>query len=508
VSTPAQTGNDTSAAGEGDVVEQIEPSREAAPATSEPSAGAAAPAATESRIQASGFARQSFEVVYGELARQLRNANPLPLWRDVFVSRTQLMLRSSYQKGRHFEATLSGVLGYTLHVAAEVPQYSVGTVDLQEGEVEPDLRDAYLGFYWPGFELRIGQQRVAWGRADFQSPNDVINARDLRDPFLTETELRHLPTPVIRASISGGPVTFEGVVSPFFVPDRYDVYGSNWAAVQRRTPAVYQAFLGNGTRLVDPSIERDFATLWRQTERPPDNGRGASAGARLSANLPGIDLDAYYQYGFDSLPAVSVDPAFSQYLANTDFTTGAAANFAPLLDLKDRGIEPFTSRYVRRHHIGFDLATASEALTFRLDGGYDSKRVFYTPDLTSFESPALLGVASLEYQTGNLNETVLVEFLGAHIMHDPGGPLLVYKRDTAAVAATVRWLLTDNWGIDLRGLFGAVPQSLAVQPALRYDPNGAFSLRLGVLVLSGKTNSFGWYYGDNDSAYIQLRYAF
>ncbi|HVZ33030.1 MAG TPA: DUF1302 family protein, partial [Polyangiaceae bacterium] len=353
---------------DGDVVEQITP--ETGTASTEPVAKPLDDGSVtdETHFNASGYARQSLELVFGELTRQQKDAASPLLWRDVFVSRTQLVLRSSYVQGKRFEATVSGMLGYTLHVAGESPQYRPGVIPLQRGELDPQLRDAYLGFYWPNVELRIGQQRVAWGRADFQSPNDVINARDLRDPFLEEPELRHLPTPVVRLDISDGPVTLEGVVSPLFVPDRFDVYGSNWSAIQRRSPGVYQAFLGNASDLVDPSVERDFAALWRQTELPSASGAGASAGAKLAIAAPGVDIDAYYQYGFDSLPFVSADPQFSQYLNTTDFGTQAAANLSPLLDLMDAGVKPLTARYIRRHHVGMDLVTSAGPLALRLDG--------------------------------------------------------------------------------------------------------------------------------------------
>jgi len=494
---------------EGDLREDVE-SGDFSPEEGPPTelAAPAGDPSSETRMQVSGYARQSFEVVYGELSRKGGNVAPPVLWRDVFISRTQLVLRASYLKGRHFEATISGVLGYTLHVAEEPPQYSVGIVPLTRGEVEPDLREAYLGFFWPAVDLRIGQQRVAWGRADFMSPNDVINARDLRDPFLGETELRYLPTPVVRASVSGGAVTFEAVVSPFFVPDRFDVYGANWAALQPRSPAEFQAFVGNASTLVDASVERDFAPLWRQTERPEDNGKGISAGARLSANLSGTDLSAYYHYGFDSLPFLSATPEFAEYLAETNFSSLRASNFAPLLDLLDADIQPYRARYIRRHHAGFDLATAIGSVTLRLDVGYDTQRVFYTTNLLSFASPAVLGVAAFEYQTGSLDDVLIIEVLGAHLLDKPTEPLYVYEQDSVAVAGTLRWSLSDSWGIDLRGVAGIVPKTYVLQPALRYKPTDAFSVRVGALLLNGEVNSFGEYYGDNDSGFVQLRYAF
>jgi hypothetical protein len=98
--------------------------------------------------------------------------------------------------------------------------------------------------------------------------------------------------------------------------------------------------------------------------------------------------------------------------------------------------------------------------------------------------------------------------LGAHLMDKPPGPLFAYEQDSVAVAATLRWSLSDSWGIDLRGLVGIAPQTYVLQPALRFKPTDSFSVRAGALILSGEQGSFGRYYGDNDSAFLQLRYAF
>jgi hypothetical protein len=513
---------------DGDVVESIEPSSETSKSVAP--APAAVPAEAPSsgaQVQLTGYAKQSLELVYGELAHQSRTkpeepgpcaTDPTPcLWRDVFLSRTQLVLRASYVQKHRFEATVSGMLGYTLHVAQQAHRYSAGTVDLVRGELDPQLREAYLGFFWPTVDLRIGQQRVAWGRADFQSPNDVINARDLRDPFFSETELRHLPTPVVRSSVSAGPVTFEGVVSPFFIPDRLDVYGSNWAALQRQAPSKYQEFLGNAALLVDPTVEREFAGLWRQTARPLDNGKGIAAGARISADLSAIDLSAYYHYGYDSTPYVKLNPAFLQYLGETTFTLGDATPFGRALNLINElrpNDSPISARYLRRHHVGLDLATMLGPVGLRLDVAYQSRRVFYRVDFNSFATPAVLGVAALEYQFGNLDDFILLEFLAQHLLHDPVRdlatefPLLAYERSTTALAGTLRWTLGESWGVDLRGLVGINPKTNALQPALRYKPTDNFTLRLGALIMSGEEHSFGWYYGDNDTAFVQLRYSF
>lgn len=501
---------------EGDITETIG-AEEPAPGDPPPAPEPAPPPVPESRVQLGGFARQSMELVYGELARENTTSRGPLLWRDVFLSRSQLSISASYVKPRQFEATISGVLGYDLHVAKEAPQYSIGTVDLTRGELSPELREAYLGFYWPSVDLRIGQQRIAWGRSDFQSPNDVLNARDLRDPFLAETELRHVPTMAVRSNFTTGPLTFEAVVSPLFVPDRYDVYGSTWSAVQRRSPEQYQRFLGTTSLVVDPTVAGELRDLLRATELPAANGKGVSAGARLSASLTGTDFGLYYHYGYDSTPFVRIDPLFSAYLRDTSLPSisEASSSFAgieqalePVLQLIDQGVDPYTSRYLRRHHVGMDASTMLGPILLRVDAAYQTRRVFYTQDLSSYSAPAALGVFGIEYHTGSLSEVVLLELLATHLLANRPPVLLGYERTTTALAGTVRWSLGELWGVDLRGVVGLNPETYALRPALTFQPTESVLVRMGALLVSGSTMSFGWYFSDNDTAFLQLRYSF
>ena len=50
-----------------------------------------------------------------------------------------------------------------------------------------DIREAYLdvyGFMWDNVDLRIGKQRIAWGKADRLNPTDNLNPYDFSDLFL------------------------------------------------------------------------------------------------------------------------------------------------------------------------------------------------------------------------------------------------------------------------------------------------------------------------------------
>ena len=228
----------------------IEPIR-AATAQAAPSV---VPTADE-RMEIHGWARQSVELGLWRRASGTSDDNPVRLPYDQLSARSQLFVRARYSRGHWFEANVSGLLSYALFEqspAAVANGFNGFNGQSTRSVVEPELHELFLGFYSTRFDLRIGQQRVAWGNTDFWSPNDVVNARDLRDPFLGEAEYRNLPTLLVRADLDLGFGTLQGLIGPAFVPDRFDVYGSNWAAVQPDAPVWARGLVNLAARSLDP----------------------------------------------------------------------------------------------------------------------------------------------------------------------------------------------------------------------------------------------------------------
>ena len=100
--------------GTGDLTESISAGSEATPP-----AVSAGDGATEEkgRTQLSGWARESLELFpYDRGLRRADRSDVLGVPRDALVSHTQLLARASYQRGKWFEATVSGALSYDVFV--------------------------------------------------------------------------------------------------------------------------------------------------------------------------------------------------------------------------------------------------------------------------------------------------------------------------------------------------------------------------------------------------------
>jgi len=468
----------------------------------------ASPEQSSERFELHGWARQSLEL--GLSKPPVPSADDrtiLPY--DQLAAKSQLFIRARYSRARWFEANVSGAISYSLFETA--PAHADTTFDGFNGQsvrgvVEPQLYEAFIGLFTQDLDVRIGQQRLAWGNAEFLSPNDVMNARDLRDPLLSEAELRRIPSLMLRADLDLGFATLQGVVEPAFTPDRYDVYGSNWAAVQPDAPIWARGLANLAARSLDPTLQEPAQRLLAATQYPKSNFTAPVLGARLSWSAAGLDVNYYYQYGFDG-PLLEVEPAFAQNLASLDYNTIGLANLQPWLSAIDAGAPPLAVRFVRRHHVGLDLATTAGPVALRLDAAYESKRVFARRDLIGVVSPSLEGVLSAEYQTGDQHKLALLEVEYTRIVDAPNAPLLIYSRDTAALAGDVRWPIWRALGFELRGLLGLTSRTVIAQPELNLQSEH-WVLSLGSVLLDGEAYSLGGHFRRNLDAYSKVKLLF
>jgi hypothetical protein len=414
-----------------------------------------------------------------------------------------LRLRYSYK--RLFETVLSGLLDFgVFEKDAPAPQNTTRTA------FDGALHEAYVGLYVRHFDLRVGQQRIAWGRADAFPINDVINARDLRNQFLIEPDALHLPTPALRLDADFGFGYLQAVVAPFFIQDRFDLYGANWSVIQPGAPAPYRALFGLASTLANDNLHDALQPLLGATDPPPADFSATQAGLRLQFNLRHVDLGLSYHYGYDRTPRLRIDPGFAQTIAMTDFATaGLPGALMPYLAALQMGQRPIVSDYVRRHHAGLELGTTVGPVVLRAEAAYDSSMVFAGADLNGVVLPSVQAVVGAEYQPGALGRAVIVEGWYQHLFDAPAdGALLLARQDMYGVAALFRWsFFRDHLELDVRGLVGLNPFYYAVRPQIGYKWRG-LAIRAGALLLDGDDHSFGSYYHRNTSVYLIVRYAF
>jgi hypothetical protein len=434
-----------------------------------------------------------------------------------------LYLDLRYARGSWFQAVASGSLSIAAFHQVNRPSSGAPTSAFDPQKLDAILREAYVAFSVGRLDLRIGQQRIAWGSSDAYAPNDVLNGRDVRNPFLFDSEMLVLPTPAVRADIDMQVAILSLVLEPFVPSDRFDLYGTNWAVVQPDAPKAYRRLFGTLSQGLDRTEVSSLQDTLTGGQLSGSNPANASIGGSLKMHVGSVDLSYYVLSGFDRQPAVSVDPAFQRQIESLDATQLNGGVFDALLNqtrASTRAVGgPVLISYRRRNHVGMDAQTTVGPFVLRADIAYDSLKTFFTADtLNSVLRPTVQEVLGLEYQTGSLSKVIGVEVWAMQVLdpetryvpaldQGPSSSLLWYRDKNFGVAGLVRWSFFENGIIEVRSAVNGGPIWYSARPEIGYQ-SSTFTVRGGFLAIGGEEGAFGGYYRRNSTAYITSRFSF
>ena len=159
-----------------------------------------------------------------------------------------------------------------------------------------DINEAWIGLrHWLGedVELRIGQQRFAWGVGLGIQPTDVVNPVDLRDPTRFD---QRMGTPAVALQWSRNQASVELVYTPLFRPARMPMEVN---IVDNAAELFDFADVGGG----DVTIG-DFES---RTDFPDGRIGFAGIGGRFALATTALDISIMGWRGYDSIPQAGGD---------------------------------------------------------------------------------------------------------------------------------------------------------------------------------------------------------
>ena len=410
------------------------------------------------------------------------------------------------------------------------------SLEFEEGYV--DLYDVVV----PRLDLRVGKQKVTWGRLDTFHPTDVVNPRRYTDPFVMEEPDAKIGIPAVRASYfvpdlqgltSDTNLTLVWVPVP--VPPRFPTEDERWFPPAAAVPpqiSIPAGALQNGLN-ADITIR---STLHTENVSPPQRLDDGAAGVRLSALSAGVDWSLCYYNGPETTPAFDFLTTVSSPVARRLLEEGRNPTINDLVLLEgDATLRP---RFARIQVAGGDLAFPLAGFTARAEGAYGSSR------LLPRSTDELLSVANIAHSVRPHLGSVIATLLKGQAAPIDLGDLFV-PRDTVEWGAGVDYpyhgwvpvlqvnqtvilnnslkLLTSN--VDTR-LFAALRKSflnerlatelIAFQGFERSYTSGILRLtysvtehlrvRLGYLFIAGSRNTLFGQYGANGELFAQVRY--
>jgi hypothetical protein len=409
-----------------------------------------------------------------------------------------------------------------------------------------EVSEAYADVELPRTDVRVGIQKLPWGRLDGLPPTDVVNPRDFHDPFVTEVEESKIGVPALAATHylrpprdSGiGELRFSLAWMPFAVPPRLAEIEERW----------FPSSLNPGGAVVLPrrsvelALERIFddevivphditvpGTLHTASRRPPLRLDAGGIGGRLSGTWRGMDFSLSHYSGAETGPDVELDPVIILDSFDLDPSTG-------VVELKLRSRSNLRQVHDTMHMTGMDWATTLGPTTMRAEVAYFQDRHFLR-SASDLLSPALIreqlkASSQALFTRGRARVTLPPLFpaldafewgLGVDytwrsifalaqvsqiILTENAPRLLIGDPETRMVALLRRPFLQDRVEAEFRGVYAIERGGWFAFPRVSWLIRDDLRLRVGYLAIGGSQNSLFGQFGNNDELVFQLRQSF
>jgi hypothetical protein len=453
----------------------------------------------------------------------------------------QLRLRAavSLADWLRFDSTTIGANGGPTMKADRSGVYNLSDV-FQDVSPSAEFDEAYLDMFFPSVDLRLGKQKVAWGKLDRFQPNDMINPFSYLDPFLQEEAERKIGVPALQASYYlpesiGAPAEsrLTAVWVPQYVPYRFglanctvhdrapDCNIERWfppAALPPNTFTVPGEIVGLP---VGQSLTLPLAFNVQNIPTPAWRFNNSEIGLRYWAHVHDVDFALYYFHGYDPQPAFNFQA----------FATGSS-------DLKDlMGTTTLSPVFKQVDSGGADFAFAFDRFTLRGEGAFVRDRPF-PRDLNSLvanplqlKDSLLNAIRQLQNGAGSAEVVLppsfavrnavewgvggdwvyegyllLLQVNQTDVFHNDV-PLLIKNVETRLSANFRKTFLADTLKTQLIALQAIESDYTMLQPSLTYRLTDHVAAETGYLFIAGRSASVVGQYKHNGEGWVRLAYS-
>ncbi|MCK6554540.1 hypothetical protein L6Q96_08145 [Candidatus Binatia bacterium] len=446
-----------------------------------------------------------------------------------------------------FDSMTVGTVGgpTLLHTRAGIYTWT-GT--FQDVSPAVDFEEIYFDINVADFDLRIGKQRLAWGKLDRFQPTDVLAPFSYIDPLLLDEAERKIGVPALQGSyyLPGSlgwleENRFTVVWVPRYLPYRFPVAGctlrgtASQCGIERWFPPAavpsppYFTVPAGSFVPPNPRLEVPLTYGLQDDNLPAFNLPNSGIGLRHTARVGTSDVALYYYHGYDNNPAFLL-------------TADAAGNPDPAspIGVKDlRGITTLSPAFADVDMGGFDVAYAYDRFAVRGEAAFINGRNFARdvnsllrgptlPD--SFKRDLQRALVQLAMGAGRVPVSLppsavkrnAVEWgLGADYTYegymllvqvnqtdviDNDEPLLIQNIDTRLLANLRKSFFSDTLQAQLLGLQGIESGYSMLRTRIRYKFTDHILAEAGYLFVSGRSQSVIGQYKRNGQGWIQLEY--
>jgi len=361
---------------------------------------------------------------------------------------------------------------------AKINYFSYGNDGTWDEDSDIRLDDAYLNFRGDGFNMKLGDQIIRWGKTDAYSPLDNLNPEDLRDDLSGRREDRKFPIPMAGLEIYADNFTIAGVFIPFFVKSKYDLWGTDWAVLGRIDGMT--------------TIEED----------PSDSLKNSEGGVRLSGITGNLDWAFSWLHTREDLPtpdSLTVPAGFPLPAGNP--TTSQLADFSNATG------QPVVLIHDRQNIFGFEFETTLHSFGVRGDIAYIDHTSYFTRDLQRIRKPMVQIMAGVDYSGVN-DWYANVQILLSQIL-DYESRIIWAKETTQGVNGTLwKEFFNGDFRMECRYYYDLSGDATVLNPKFRLSFWKPVIFEIGGEWFDGSDKTVPGRYRYNDQVYLTAEMKF
>ena len=357
-----------------------------------------------------------------------------------------------------FINTLDLKFGYNGNMSAMNAEVYLNVTDDIE-ELAVGVRELYMDLYFDAVDIRIGKQKIVWGKGDGVFITDVVSPLDLSQFLTLEFDEIRLGVTAAKFDWYVGAFTFEGIWVPVFSPSLTPDADSPW-----------------NIKGMVPSADVPGLNL--------ENSEGF---AKVSYMGSGIDVELMGGYMFDDVPTISGNPV--------------PPNPQP------------PAKYNRVGLVGGSFSTDILGLIFRGEGAFYIDKTFTVGALPpppgvsgTVEKNYLNYMFGLDYPvSGFMFSTQFIQ----KVIFDYDDSLSMYDEFSNMMTFLIsKTLLGETLKLEFFSYFGITNMDAMLRFRTYYDIVDGLEWILGADVFVGDQYGGFGQYKDNSMVYTKLTYSF
>jgi hypothetical protein len=382
-------------------------------------------------------------------------------------------------------------------------QYDVYTGGRTHYDYEVELDEAYLDISLGSFDVRIGNQIFAWGRTDIINPTDNLNALNVANLLIGETDERRLPVFAVKVDYYLNNTIFELGLVPFYQDHEMALWGSDWALYRPGVITEYSGgYLPFSDILDDESMESlDWLVRNYSSPNPPSYSlENLQGGMRISSKYKGWDFSVSYAYLFDKIPTLY----FSEGMYDA-IERGDVEGYIATLPINEM-LESTYLEHKRCHVVGLDFATTWGAYGIRGEGALFFGTYTYTDILRPKQKDYLRYVIGVDRIFGE-SLYVNLQFI-QKIIFDYDSDLLEDQVQNMLTLNANKKFFNDKLIPDVSISYNINDGDFFIAPKVTYKHTDTLEFTFGANIYNGDPYTTFGLFEHNDQFFFEIKYYF